>query len=433
MLAKRLPALQLALRRWPPLAAIHRLSTTSDGPSRSPAEGARRRPTPREKTSIFAELFPSESSPGTSNGAAVKRASAVSPSGPDLYEEFKDFLDPSLPAASPPGRASSAGSSPVATDDAAAPSATLLLSGTTPTLQHSDFARLAPQGVHMDGWAAGLASVQQFRDPDTLEPRGTYALRFESPGAAAAYAVEARRRHRLARRAVQPRRHRNAARFREPGLVRPYEPADADVAAVDAEPAHEEPAEEGADADADARDARAFALAPPLGRLELEFGEGAEWMAGRLSPHGPRPARPSPAVQRDPLRLFRGRGAGTDVGARVLVAIEGGETTAWGLRSVVDADGLDRNLAWGLLDGVEAVLPVPWLAMATRRADKGERLTLAGLLKASPPDEAGLHVRFVVSFREALEARRFVRDWHRRRTQSPDTGRDILLNATSLW
>jgi len=411
MLAKRLPALQSALRRWRP-AAARQLSTSSGGdgpPGRRPDSTPSPLRPSREKQSIFAELFPSETANG--NGAAAKREPlTLPPSSPDLYEEFKDFLDALPPAAAP---------TPAADADAA-PSATLVLSGTTPTLQQSDFARLAPQGAHMDGWAAGFSSVQQFRDAHTLEPRGSYALRFETPGAAAAYAVDARRRHLLACRAVWPRRRRNngGALSRDAQPVRPYELDDEDV---------------GGDDGADPRDAAAFALAPPVGSLELEFGEGVEWMARRLSPAGPRPARPPPAVQRDPLRLFRGAGASTDIGARVLVALQGGEMTAWGLRDVVRADGADRNLSWALLDGVEAVLPVPWLTAATKRLGKAEPSTLSRLLEAGPPDDGELHVRFVVSFREAVEARRFARNWHRRRTKSPDTSRDVLVNATCLW
>ena len=153
-----------------------------------------------------------------------------------------------------------------------------------------------------------------------------------------------------------------------------------------------------------------------------------------------------------------------------------GVTTVAGLRGLIEDDGVHRNLPWAVSDGLNGVVPVQWLVAEQRRllheavkassaraaaAAKGNRepqpSPTAPLPPSPPPvalwasrvpdlfakteqmNENARFSRFVVAFADAVEARRFVRSWHRRAVTVPGSGaaanydKTAIVDTTVLW
>lgn len=123
------------------------------------------------------------------------------------------------------------------------------------------------------------------------------------------------------------------------------------------------------------------------------------------------------------------------------------------MRDALMRDGTERNLPWALAEGRHGVVPVGWLipggtaagvaASFRGESSRGDVLMRLGAELSGPlelngkewrrtsirrKDKGERHVRFIVSFPQQVEARRFVRAWHRREI---DDG--AVLNATLLW
>ncbi|KAG5938835.1 hypothetical protein E4U60_001161 [Claviceps pazoutovae] len=71
----------------------------------------------------------------------------------------------------------------------------LVLKGLSPSLNASDFYRLAPSDLL--SWQTVITKIQQQRDPTTLEPNGQYNISFGNPIAAISYHDRLLRLHRL--------------------------------------------------------------------------------------------------------------------------------------------------------------------------------------------------------------------------------------------
>ncbi|CAK7227738.1 hypothetical protein SCUCBS95973_006645 [Sporothrix curviconia] len=416
----------------------------------------------------------------------------------------------------------------------------LVLSGTTASLLPSDFFRIAPRvsssaaaaeqsdvagSRPVDGWAAsngGIYKIVQDRDPATLAPRGRYFLYFGSSAAALAYSQEVRDLHTLARRAVQPpqltknkarRRHkrrREDQEFRGEIGIGSSASVDAGDSAFASLAGTISSGGSGAGNDAylvssateeEMAALRSFTLLAPTAQLDLVM----QMPAGTSGLSTPSSSSSLTLYDEEQLDDVAAINATTKVlvvltdtsssGSNITTwsDVDGndrtGVTTVEGLRSLIEEDGVRRNLPWAVSDGLNGVVPVQWLvaeqkrllheavkASNTRAAARKSKRPGAGQLSESqsepqsevqsssslpspapPPvalwasrvpdlfakteqmNENARFSRFVVAFADAVEARRFVRNWHRRAVSVPGTGtaadyeQTAIVDTTVLW
>ncbi|KAJ4416447.1 hypothetical protein N0V85_002281 [Neurospora sp. IMI 360204] len=139
----------------------------------------------------------------------------------------------------------------------------------------------------------------------------------------------------------------------------------------------------------------------------------------------------------------------------VLVYLVGTKMTIRALRTAIEIDAEARNYPWQLLQDDDVAV-----ATTTKtEQEKGEKdaaikpiLSTLSTIKFSKfnehrieheldefsggqMEEGEMHgfSRFVISFADVSEARRFIRTWHKREMLDPRTERMVLVNVTSLW
>ena len=267
----------------------------------------------------------------------------------------------------------------------------LVLNAASRSLVESDFYRLAPQGKHLGDWAVGIARVIQARHPSTYEPLGKYYIFFHTRAAAMAYEEEVWRLHFLSRRAAQ--------------LVS-SSLSSSDLSIPGPLPLTPTLASESADLDAALK---GYTLLPHSATLDLKLHlckdldlpptDKLSDMAGYLSSS----PESGPAQEH----------------CSVLVSLEGCKATISALHDAIARDGEERRLPWALTSRPDGKPPIA--AIAPGNTPKGGQ-------------QDARFWRFIVSFAEAAEARRFVRNWHRREMRDFG-GRDMVVtfNATVLW
>jgi hypothetical protein len=121
----------------------------------------------------------------------------------------------------------------------------------------------------------------------------------------------------------------------------------------------------------------------------------------------------------------------------VLFSLDKGYVEIYDLRAAIGRDGKARNLQWNLLPGKHDIVKVDGGKVLS---DEGEGIESDVLQN---PEERGrrkrLPPRFILSFKDGQEARRFVRAWHRRPfplTTGPQNLGDEappMVNAELLW
>ncbi len=262
--------------------------------------------------------------------------------------------------------------------------------------------------------------VIQQRHPDTQEPLGQYFVIFSTYTAALAYEQNLRHLHRLSRHAL-PDAYKAKAGVSE-GLP---------------------PAE---DNEVLAASLRAFTVFPPsatprlrlysakhlskaIRDLEKEQQQRREVTGRARDAFYAGQIRAAKDIQRVLEKLDSGEVEAGIGECKVLLRLEGGKTAVEIVRAAVERNGEERNLAWRLDERDDAIKPLESSGGKGRPAiqdNEGEE-NLVGVQSES------LFGRFVVSFAEAAEARRFVRVWHRRELWDERTGRMIVINATVLW
>lgn len=148
----------------------------------------------------------------------------------------------------------------------------------------------------------------------------------------------------------------------------------------------------------------------------------------------------------------------------VLIYLVGSKLTVRGLRSAIEIDAEARNYPWQLLQEEDAATATTTTTTPTTtptKAAKAEQekdekdpaiqpiLSTLSTIKFSKfnehriehemddgqTEEGEVHgfSRFVVSFADVSEARRFVRTWHKREMLDPRTEKMVTVNVTSLW
>ncbi|KAG4027109.1 hypothetical protein MFRU_033g00790 [Monilinia fructicola] len=279
----------------------------------------------------------------------------------------------------------------------------LILNCASKTLEESDFFRLSPKGEHIEGWTSGIIKIIPGRDPQTLESLGHYFILFSSRAAALAYFHRTIDLHALSRTyhpssIPLPLPPPTQNRHRPPTTL-PHSPQELQTLL------------------------RNFSLVPPYTRLSL-----------RLVPKPYRPAitallsTGSPA----PLALSRAQ-AHTQDTVLFTLDIPAVGLSAWGLREILDADGKRRNLLWRFArqGAIVRVGEKPDAKPARDLGYRGEN----GIGRKKAYNTSG---RYLLSFMDRAEARRFVREWHKRPCPLQKEYKDgdeppPIANAEIMW
>lgn len=320
---------------------------------------------------------------------------------PPLDREFREWLIAATDAAVQEAERNRANTNNIAVYDGPT---VLVLNAASRSLLESDFYRLARQGKHLGDWVVGIARVVQARDPATYEPLGKYYVFFHTRAAALAYSEEVRRLHELARRQAHLVSTSLSSSDSIPGPL-PLAPA---LINVD---------RGAAESDLDAA-LRGYTLLPHSARLDLKL----HLCKDLPTPPEDRLSRMNRDLGDDPSpSSYRA----AQEHHFVLVSLEGCKTTVAALHDAIGRDGEQRGLPW---------------ALAARRDGKPSPIAAIAPDDDGPPettsdDDAGTRFwRFVVPFADAAEARRFVRNWHRREMRDLE-GRNmvVVFNVTALW
>jgi len=339
--------------------------------------------------------------PGTEAGADVgeEREAVVRQTPPRAQEEtteelppldgdFREWLETAIDTSIREAELNKALTSGVPTYDGPT---VLVLNAASRSLVESDFYRLAPQGKHLGDWAVGIARVIQARHPSTYEPLGKYYIFFHTRAAALAYEEEVWRLHFLSRRAAQ--------------LVSSSQ-SSSDLSIPGSLPLTPTLAAESADLDAALK---GFTLLPHSAMLDLKL---------HLCKDLPLPA----TDKLSDMTRYLSSSPETDPAQEqcsVLVSLEGCKATISALHDAIARDGEERRIPWGLTSRSDGKPPIAAIVPGNTR-------------------ERGRHDarfwRFIVSFAEAAEARRFVRNWHRREMRDFEGMSTVVtFNATVLW
>jgi hypothetical protein len=290
----------------------------------------------------------------------------------------------------------------------------LVLTNVSKSLLESDFFRIGPQGKHLEGWNGSikkskypgclftlssaniwLLAVIQARDPNTFEPLDRFFILFNSAHAAEAYSNEAQRLYRLA---MQQRRARKGLWG---AFLAPMSRNSSDATRVAI---------------------RSFTLAPP-GRSRLQLKA--------------RDARSTIVQQLGKGSLFEKLRQSAKSAHLVLLSIQGGRLDPEALKELVYLDGRERNLEWSLRH-CEPLGTDQGHRMAPNYGNESPgNLSIDEYQKDMEENErtTGLkgYSRFILSFGDAPEAKRFVRNWHRRQLPASNWGDHRIVNASIIW
>ncbi|RDL31429.1 uncharacterized protein BP5553_09638 [Venustampulla echinocandica] len=266
----------------------------------------------------------------------------------------------------------------------------LVLNCAMNSLEESDFFRVNPRGEHIEGWTSGIIKVIPGRDNHTLRPLDHYFILFSSDASARAYLDNTFRLHRLAKA---------NSRWGSSGVVGlPLPPGFL---------------KEGEDLE---KIIKGFSLVPAYTRLALRLIDKSykPAMVRLLSDGGPA-AIASSKSKAENMVLFH-----TDVNY----------ISQFDLKKAIMDDGRRRNLHWKLAGNENDILTLK----SDIEAEGAFGDPDAGI-DTKPFRRAG---RYVISFRDRHEARRFVREWHRRafpshRPHRPGDEPPPIVNVEILW
>ncbi|TVY17209.1 hypothetical protein LARI1_G003669 [Lachnellula arida] len=264
----------------------------------------------------------------------------------------------------------------------------LVLNSATKTLEESDFFRVGPRGGHIEGW-----TIIPGRENHTLRPLGHYFILFCNNVAAKAYLDNIYRLWRLAKQRSGWESSGIAGVPLPPGMLRDGE----DIQKL----------------------VKSFTLVPPYSRLFLRM----------LS----KPYKPGT------LRLLDEGGPGA-IAARkskaenmVLITSDIGVIGHHELLRAIREDGKRRNMHWKLAlceDPLVQLKDDPVVDELEETGGSSESKRRTRTLRRP--------ARYVLSFKDRHEARRFVREWHKRsmpEKREPKPGEELppIVNAEILW
>lgn len=263
--------------------------------------------------------------------------------------------------------------------------AVLDISPLPPSLLDTDFQRLASPGHHVDGWTGGLVKVLPSRHPHTKDHQGQYFLFFDTLLAARSYAD-----------------------------------ALLNSAATSLSPSNPPPT----------------LLPPSLPRPRIHILPSTH-LKSLLRRFYPPPAGgglpPPPNLAPRPANLHASvfhPERDDALAARVRVRLVGSRITPATLRAAIARDGRERGLRWGVVEeGVVALAGSgAWVERGLFSAGRG-----VGGEGGGVGSKVRAFDRFVVTFEEAGEARRFVRGWHGREMLDRRNERVMGVEVLGLW
>ncbi|KAH6631746.1 hypothetical protein F5144DRAFT_572066 [Chaetomium tenue] len=284
----------------------------------------------------------------------------------------------------------------------------LVLSSMSRSLVASDFYRWAPQGRHVAGWAGGISKVVQSISPVTREPRGQYFLFFDTWDAAYRCRDQFTKAYQLTNKNESPDQPKAPPALKAQTKL-------TKASAGDNLPFSTTPMELRAEP----------RIIPTTALLSLINSEP-------VAPHHGLPTHGSAVPYRLAMHLAHaGNAPKHDLSWSVLVRLTGGKITVDGMIQAIATDGAARNLPWRLIEPRPDVeswpRPVQSLRSGSGRIGPQEFSRMR-----TGPVEYG-YTRFVVTFVDAAEGRRFARAWHRREMVDEWTQGVIAVNTTPLW
>ena len=251
----------------------------------------------------------------------------------------------------------------------------LVLDGGNLNLCEADFRRVAPKGWHIEEWRGreDPLKIIPARNEKSLLFKNRYYLVFPNAGLASAYKQRAEFLHKLAR-AHTPT-----------SLMSPLLPPTGTMV-------------NGEDAGALVRE---YTLAPPSQPLSLRVLH--------------------PPYQHSVLRLLAADGTvplvhpTNQAGRSVLLWVDGHQPSTYEVGSMIGADGRDRGFRWSPSIGngtIEQFDGQPRLVMPKLK-DEGDS-PAAEEEVVEEQGNKGIYRRWLITFEDETEARRFIRVWHRR-------------------
>ena len=284
----------------------------------------------------------------------------------------------------------------------------LLLSRVSTSLCDADFRRIVPRGIHIEEWRGpgDILKVIPSRDLSSLSPTSNYYLLFSNPAYARAYQNQVIHLHQLAQT------------YTPTSLDFPIRPA---PGVLDTK---------GQDVYALLQD---YTISPPSARMSL-----------RVS---------IPPYHANLQRILQHEGypqlvqSGDKAGRAVLFWVDGYQPSALSLKTMLAKDGQDRNLQWGPLRGKGEIEVLQVHGEVNGEENEpndpsayADETGLSGWGDIDlKPKRHGYH-RWIISFEDEAEARRFVRLWHRRpypfpmQEENPSQGEpDPLVHAEFMW
>ncbi|POS87111.1 hypothetical protein EPUL_000839 [Erysiphe pulchra] len=263
----------------------------------------------------------------------------------------------------------------------------LCLSGCSNSLEESDFFRIGSKGEHIETWTNGIIKVIPVRDEVTLRCTGSYLILFSSDNSARDYLKQVLRLHKLSR--LKNRAESSLFPVSTEDL---YEGEDLDVLL------------------------KSFSLVPGYGRLTIKL---------LRRPYKPRYSQ----ILRSggPLGILKRKSMTEHL---VLFYLDVGKVNMNDLRDFINHDGKRRNLSWKLAGGYDAIVETQ------QHADPESEMPVKDFREKKQWIRPS---SYVLPFTGEYEARRFVREWHRRQfplrqqKQGSHDNHISIINAELMW
>ncbi|MCJ1321688.1 hypothetical protein MMC15_007033 [Xylographa vitiligo] len=284
----------------------------------------------------------------------------------------------------------------------------LLLTRVSTALCDADFRRIVPRGIHIEEWRGpgDILKVIPSRDMSSLSPTSSYYLLFSNPAYARAYQNQVIDLHRMAQTYTP-----TSLDFPMPPLPGVLDTKGQDVHAL----------------------LQDFTISPPSARMSLRVL--------------------IPPYHANLQRLLENEGypqlvqPENKAGRAVLFWVDGHQPSALSLRTMLSKDGRDRGLQWGPLRGHGEIEVLQVHAEHNGgeigegdTADPGDRNDRSEWRDTELKPKRHGHQRWIISFEDEVEARRFVRVWHRRpypfplQEETPSYGEPYpLVHAEYMW
>ncbi|RFU34451.1 hypothetical protein B7463_g1840, partial [Scytalidium lignicola] len=379
-------------------------SSTTNGPRRTAKATSNAR---EASSSLYDELFPEEKSFSLKSASTTDRSweklppfqwtkesqsNHEKPISPQNDKGWFHSVSPSHSWTSQPNRNSYLRQHSEEREKLRQNASVLVLNCASKTLEESDFFRLSPKGEHLEGWTSGIIKVIPGRDHKTLEPLGYYFILFSSDAAARAYLDQMLQLHKLAR--THTRKSMESPLPPPPGYLKNGEDLHALLRGFTLIPASQE------------RPSLRMLFPPfrPAVNKMVKYGGPAE-IAAR---------------QNDSEHM-------------VLFSVDKGNLHPSDISDALGADGRRRNLPWKLTGREKGIRRIDIRQSEEHLLSERDDVNTGGRKRIFQTPW-----KYVLSFKDGHEARRFVREWHRRpfpvpEERSPKDEPPPIVNAEILW